>query len=303
MRVGVWVVAVLVAGSVSGCGRTPLFGDPDPRCTAAPRAPDTPPLVFALGGQSNMSGKGRLSELPDGFPAHGERITNFTNAWTFAPAAEPLDDPRDQLDRVSADLGVPGYPGVGPGLAFADALAGALDHDVILVPASMSGTRARDWLPTPDRPRDTLYGSMLARLQHAAGHGEIAGLLWYQGESDGMNAADAERWAENTQAMWDQLRADLGRPDLPVVFVRLPTPGPASYPLWEEVRAQQATRVRVDQPMVQAPRGPYVEEDTLHLSTAAHLRLGPALAEAWLSTPVGQRWDRGCIAVDNPPAL
>jgi Carbohydrate esterase, sialic acid-specific acetylesterase len=67
--------------------------------------------LIALMGQSNMEGRGELSELPAGFPANPTRLWNFTNAYKWEPAKEPIDSPEGQVDVVS--IGKRG--GVGPG--------------------------------------------------------------------------------------------------------------------------------------------------------------------------------------------
>ena len=46
--------------------------------------------LIALMGQSNMEGRGELSDLPAGFPAHPTKLWNFTNAYKWAPAKEPV---------------------------------------------------------------------------------------------------------------------------------------------------------------------------------------------------------------------
>ena len=75
--------------------------------------------LFILARQSNMVGMGNVSELPEDFPRHKNRIWNFTNAYLWQRAKEPIDSPFYQVDQVSRDNGA----GVGPGLAFADRLA------------------------------------------------------------------------------------------------------------------------------------------------------------------------------------
>jgi hypothetical protein len=75
--------------------------------------------LIALMGQSNMDGE--LSELPAGFPANPTKIWNFTNAYKWEPAKEPIDSPQGQVDVVS--IGRRG--GVGPSLALADAFVSA----------------------------------------------------------------------------------------------------------------------------------------------------------------------------------
>ena len=46
--------------------------------------------LITLMGQSNMVGAGEVSELPAGFPAHPSKLWNFTNAYRWEPAREPV---------------------------------------------------------------------------------------------------------------------------------------------------------------------------------------------------------------------
>ena len=66
--------------------------------------------LIALMGQSNMEGRGELSELPAGFPANPTKLWNFTNAYQWEPARSPSNSPEGQVDVIS--IGRRG--GVGP---------------------------------------------------------------------------------------------------------------------------------------------------------------------------------------------
>jgi len=46
--------------------------------------------LIALAGQSNMTGKGDVNDLPLGFPKNAPRLWNFTNAYTWELAKEPV---------------------------------------------------------------------------------------------------------------------------------------------------------------------------------------------------------------------
>ena len=46
--------------------------------------------LIALAGQSNMTGKGNVNDLPLGFPKNAPRLWNFTNAYTWELAKEPV---------------------------------------------------------------------------------------------------------------------------------------------------------------------------------------------------------------------
>ena len=101
-------------------------------------------LLFILAGQSNMSGRGALDQLPPNFPANAGSIKNFGNADVWTEAAEPLDDPRGQKDACSLDLS----PGVGPGAAFAQRLTELLPAvHVGLIPCARGRVTLDEWTP------------------------------------------------------------------------------------------------------------------------------------------------------------
>ena len=57
---------------------------------AAPaQAVDRNLYLIDLAGQSNMTGKGDVNDLPLGFPKNAPRLWNFTNAYTWELAKEP----------------------------------------------------------------------------------------------------------------------------------------------------------------------------------------------------------------------
>lgn len=242
-------------------------------CTA-PVASERVTLVVA--GQSNASGVNRLGDLPTTFPINANRLALFGNDWAWREAREPIDDPRDQPDVVSRDSS----PGVGPGLAMADLLVELRPSwSIALVPAAMSGTPARRWLPAYGG--EELYGLMLAKAAVAAHHySDRVILLWYQGESDSLSEEDASQYADRVDALWSAFERDIGKP-VTVAFVQLPELRPTGprWVAWERVREGQELLRGPGRVMVTAPSGPYTD-GSLHLATEAQLALGEELARS-----------------------
>ena len=90
---------------------------------------------------------------------------------------------------------------------------------VVCMPGPHGGTSLAQWDPRMrDLGDDSLYGATLARI--ASVGGKIAGILWYQGESDAV-AQDAERFGERALGLTRAFRADLRQPDLPFYFVQI----------------------------------------------------------------------------------
>ena len=103
-------------------------------------------------------------------------------------------------------VGAPGSsgvgPGVGPGDYFARAIADALPEDtVLLVPAAVPGASINTFQPGQQN-----YEALVRRARLAQARGEIAGMLFHQGESDS-GRLDWPLLVKNTVA---GLRLELG---------------------------------------------------------------------------------------------
>jgi len=235
------------------------------------------PDVFVLAGQSNMSGRGLLTDLTDAERTPDPAIRLYGNDGRWHDAVDPLDDAAGQIDSVSADV----QAAVGPGLFFARALRRSRPRPIVLVPCAKGGSAIGQW--APGGARETLYGSCVARAREAGGH--LAGILWYQGETDAEHPRDtAVGWRDAFAGLMRAFRADLAAPHLPVVLVQIadapgPPDGSTKYPSWGMIQQQQARRLIGCSTMVSATGLP-LNEDQLHLTTAAQRVLGAKLAGA-----------------------
>ncbi|KAK1433456.1 hypothetical protein QVD17_10366 [Tagetes erecta] len=185
--------------------------------------------IFLLAGQSNMAGRGGVVNdkwdgyvPPQSFP--NPSILRLSADLNWQQATEPLH--RD-IDYFRAC-------GVGPGIAFANAL---LRKDagigvIGLVPCAVGGTNISEWARG-----GRLYNQLIRRSKAAVeGGGSIKGLLWYQGESDTVSREDAELYKRRSQRFFEHVRSDLLLPTLPIIQVALAS-GAGSY--IEEVREAQ----------------------------------------------------------------
>ncbi|MCB2192187.1 MAG: sialate O-acetylesterase [Deltaproteobacteria bacterium] len=236
-------------------------------------------LLFILAGQSNMSGRGDLGQLPPGFPANAGRIRNFSNADVWCEVAEPLDDPRGQKDACSLDLS----PGVGPGTAFAQRLSELLPQvDVGLIPCARGRVTLDEW--APNSRLDSLYGSSLRRARLAGKKGRVAGVLFYQGENDTTSRQAVQSWPQRFAALVSAWRRDLGDPKLPVVFCQLGKlagqwRGDPEFRYWDRLKQRQAS-VRLPMVRMVVTDDLDLKEDGIHLTTASQMILGRRLAQA-----------------------
>jgi hypothetical protein len=240
------------------------------------------PMVFLLLGQSNMSGRGALNEIPAGALDSDPRIRVFGNDGVIKLAQEPLDRADGQIDLVSADQ----QAGVGLGLAFAKAiLKSQPNSEIVLVPCAKGGSTIANW--APNYARTSLYGSCLERAKSAAQLGSLAGVLWYQGESDGASQDLAHAWQGAFIQLVERFRLDLESPRLPFLVVSLSDPpkqGPYSqrFPAWSIVQSAQ-NNLKIEATMIIPAAGLARNNDELHLSTAGQIKLGHTLAKHWLT--------------------
>jgi sialate O-acetylesterase len=255
--------------------------------------------LWVLAGQSNMEGCGKLAS-PALEPPHAlVHCFDLADRWTLA--VEPLHwrvqstDPAHWYEEVGeASEGVievhhrDREAGVGPGLAFARELVEQTGVPVGLVPCAVGGTSMDQWDPAlKTRGGESLYGALVRR--HAAVGGRVAGVLWYQGESDAGGEA-AEAFRDKMRLFVAALRSDLGQDALPFFCVQL---GRFFEPLgdvagWNKVRESQRL-LPDDVPGTDVVTAVDLSlDDHIHLSTEGHARLGRRLASVALRQVYGR---------------
>lgn len=231
---------------------------------AAAGTPREPLQLYLLMGQSNMAGRDtRDLAMQEDDP----RILAQAADGAWRVARDPIHARTGRIE-----------PGVGPGIAFARELLRAQPAQAVgLIPTAVGGSPLRRWVKGGD-----LYQQALARARAALAQGELRGVLWHQGEADAGDAAHAERYADRLAGLFQDLRADLGRPDLPIVVgelgeflsvQRLPEAGTVRA-------AQRRLPQRLSQVGFASAAGLGHLGDELHFSAAASRELGRRFAQA-----------------------
>jgi hypothetical protein len=274
-------------------------------------AATAPVDVYLLGGQSNMQGLGKVSELT---PAQLMPPTNvyYWNDSSFVPFIPGT--------TVTA---TPGH--FGPEIGFAAGIC-QLGRQVYLIKvyssgkALDSGWNDQTWVGDPPAPnrvnffpgtnaadpnQGTLYKNLLlpkyqAGIQSIIAQGGtpvVRGLIWMQGEQDSKTNISAGRYAANLQRLRDRLASDLGLTHLPVTFGQvLPyTPPAPRFVCRDLIRAQQAaadmfSRLPEAIPhcrMVSTDGFPVYSSDQVHYTTAGQLMLGAAFAQGIQEADLG----------------
>lgn len=205
---------------------SPLFAQKAAKAKKANTPPPTKPPLFSvditklpegathldlwlLCGQSNMKGRGFMPEEPKNDP----RIVMMhlkDDQWYLA--RHPLHLTGDAKTFQGHD-----NAGVGPGLAFAEALAAQDKTAAIgLVPCAVGGSSIKLWLKGAKLYEDALCRAKLALQTTTPVNARLRGILWLQGEANA-NAQELPLHAERLRAMIEAFRTDLAQPDLPFI--------------------------------------------------------------------------------------
>lgn len=279
--------------------------------------------LWLLAGQSNMQGIGEMSErLP---PLSKAAMLSFDKTWK--PAVEPLHRfwetkesaqykvsphlgfgiTKEELDRsyeqLHAQDAADPVGGVGPGAFFAESLIRLCGVPIGLLPCALSGSPLDMWQKdfcerTGDNFEDTLFGDLIDRVELAGGR--IAGVLWYQGESDALPGT-AETYLQRFEKFVDDVRSSLGDPELPFITVQLANTENIDEwtreDAWNRLRDSQRLAAEVIENVDVVAAADLPRNDHVHLSGKGQRALGVRLAKA------ASRRTSGCRSAIQVPAL
>lgn len=188
--------------------------------------------LWVLAGQSNMEGVGNL----EGTPLPSAMVNSFDMTDVWVAAEDPLHRIVDALDsfhwrrhpekkneRLTGDALekwiAARKKGAGVGLPFALEMVRRTGVPVGLVPCAHGGTSMDQWSPAlKDQGGASLYGGMIRRVKAVGGR--VAGVLWYQGESDASVKA-APLFKQKFIDLINATRADTGQANLPFYYVQI----------------------------------------------------------------------------------
>lgn len=234
--------------------------------------------LFILAGQSNMVGWAPVPENE----ATDSRIYVFGNDYHWRIASEPVDSAYNQVDQVSLD----GIALFGPSLAFGFESREHRPNVVIgLIPCAKNSSAIGQW--QRDLSDQALYGSCLKRARAASPMGQIAGILFFQGEADALDPnmyPDPELhpsdWSAWFTAFVNDFRKDVGGSDLPVVFAQLGSnAATGDFPNWNVVKQQQLSVQLPMTAMITTDDLPLL--DGLHFTVESYRIIGQRFAEAY----------------------
>jgi len=161
--------------------------------------------VYILMGQSNMAGRGELTQ--ENQKIGNPRVVVFTEDLDWKEAHHPL-----HFDK-------PKVVGVGPGLSFGLAMIEENSRRRIgLVPTAVGGTSIDAWVPGGKDPYTGKYpyDDAAKRIKEAMKYGTIKGVLWLQGESDSQ-PEKVKDYLPKLEALIERVRGIVGNEKLPFI--------------------------------------------------------------------------------------
>lgn len=167
--------------------------------------PDPKFHIYILMGQSNMAGRGEITEELKNLSDPSVVMLDSTGQWVQAHHPVHFDKPK--------------IAGVGPGLSFGIAMAKANPSVKIgLVPCAVGGTSIDKWVPGGyDKITNTHpYDDAVKRIQEAMKYGVIKGVIWHQGEGNSSKESSKTYLSKLTELI-ERVRALAGNPDLPFI--------------------------------------------------------------------------------------
>ena len=181
--------------------------------------------LWLMAGQSNMEGCAK----PAGAAAPHPLVRCFTMARRWEQAREPLHLKIESPDPVHGGQGLSADDaaqarrqapkGRGVGLHFARLMLERTGVPQGLIATAHGGTSMHQWSPAGrHRGGESLYGSMLLSLR--AVDQPLAGILWYQGESEALPIL-APAYTRSMRRLVAAVRRDLHQPRLPWLMVQI----------------------------------------------------------------------------------
>ncbi|APZ90737.1 sulfatase-like hydrolase/transferase [Fuerstiella marisgermanici] len=246
--------------------------------------------VYLLAGQSNMDGRGLVSELPEDLKGPMDQAIIF---YRSVPRTS------DGWQNLAPGFSVPPKfkrelpsPTFGPEIGFARSMLKAdPNRKIALIKGSKGGTNLRsDWKPgVPSdkesqgpRYRDFVETIQLAttQLSQRGDRFTIRGLLWHQGESDSKSSTDI--YHRRLNELIGRIREDVGVPDLPVVVGEVFDNGKRDT-VREAIQKVAAESASVG---LVSSEGTKTSDPGTHFDTASQLLLGERYSVAMRDLPI-----------------
>lgn len=254
--------------------------------------------LYLFAGQSNMIGHNPVAALPEGWDAPDPRVRH-----TFWIDSTP--DPDGWGDLAPQSYAGGDFGTWGPDLIFGRRMGDRAPGTTAIIKTAVNGASLEaSWQPSRNRlyPRAIAFAlDAIADLESQGHTVEVKAFFWVQGYTDSVSAAWSSNYAENMHELMGALRADLGTPDLPVLFTRQHAgtlrAGQAPAGL-EILRAQQAAFAAAD------PRAFMIDIDdigfadaSVHYNADGLITIGERFFETYTTVVVPSPGGVGLLAI------
>jgi hypothetical protein len=232
-----------------------------------------PAVIFLLGGQSNMDGRGITAEIPKEFLKYPStvRIWSGANDWAEIKPGEMF----------------------GPEIGFAFEMSKKWPKVQIgLVKLGSSGTNMTYWAgkeaepkPKKEGPNGSLYViwiQMLKKALKSAPDAQFKGVLWMQGESDAQDQKLSENYESNLKKIIEGVREETENKNLPFLIGKIQA---KDFKFLKAVwKAEEDVAKKIPNVDLVNTDAVELKPDKLHFTSKGQLELGKLFAEEFLKS-------------------
>lgn len=216
--------------------------------------------IYLLAGQSNMMGKGKISELPASYRQTPANVKFYYQG---------------------REKGLAQFAYFGPEIGFAHEVARAFPNDThIIIKQAATGSTIERWLPG-----QALYKGLLRQVgfslpeDHAK---KIDAIVWMQGESDARSADLAGQYGGRLNRLIQALRNDLSSPNSLFILGQI-NPEDLAFSKVAQVQAsQRQAQQSSSNTILVSTDGLGKMYDHVHYNADGQLELGKRFAKAYI---------------------
>ena len=158
--------------------------------------------VFLLIGQSNMAGRGYMTEKDK--EVFDKNVFILNDAGEVVPATNPLN----QYSSIRKGMSI---QRINPGFSFSKKIAKKTKRKILLVMNARGGTTLSQW--TKGEGGEGYYEEAVRRTKQAMQYGTLKAILWHQGCGD---SKKTDVYLDKLAVFVQNLRTDLGA-DVPFI--------------------------------------------------------------------------------------
>lgn len=225
---------------------------------------------FLMIGQSNMAGRGELSDVPP--IKNGRCFMLRMGRWQIM--SEPINPDRPIFEGEFRS-------GVGLAASFADSLAEATGRKIGLIPCADGGTKIEEW-----QPCGVLFDHAVMMTKLAMRSSRFSGIIWHQGESDCTKDENIALYKERLIRMINGIRDELGAHDLPFIMGELAERFDARWKMGDRYLRVNEILHEVEKELpgiaVASASGLSMKPDGIHFDAASCRTMGKRYFEAYM---------------------